>query len=332
MHTLLEQLCDRRDLTEAQAQALCTRLATEDVPPAQAGAVLGALRAKGETADELRGFVRALRALATVPALPAGDGALFDTAGTGGDGSGSLNLSTGAALLAAACGLRAVKHGNRSISSRSGSADVCEALGIPIAADGAGERLGRSGFTFLFAPAFHPALGRLAGVRRALGVRTVFNLLGPLVNPVAPPFQLVGAATPRAAELMAATLAGLPVTRAFVVHGSGGWDEPTPFGPFTCFDVRPGRVARTERDPAEAGLPRCAPGDLAGGDAAHNAAALRAVLAGEARGPHRDAVCLGAGLVLELAGAAGTLAEGVVAAAAAIDDGRAARLLESARA
>jgi anthranilate phosphoribosyltransferase len=330
MKEVIERVCNGHSLEEHEAEAVCRRLATEEVPEVQAGALLGALRTKGETAAEVRGFVRALRELATVPEIPAGEGALFDTAGTGGDGSGSINISTGAALLAAACGLRAVKHGNRSISSNCGSADVLEALGIPIGADGASDRLAKTGFTFLFAPAFHPALGKLAAVRRGLGVRTIFNLLGPMVNPVAPPYQLIGAATPAAAELMAHTMSGLPIERAFVVHGDNGWDEATPIGPYTCYDVRPGSVTKLHRDPSGDGVARCTAEDLAGGDANDNAAALRRVLEGEA-GPKRDAITLAAGLVLEVTGATPTLAEGIAAANAAIDDGRAKATLEAVR-
>ena len=184
---ILEQLLTRRDLSEAHAGALMRLLTTADMAPAMAGALLSALRAKGVTADEVRGFAGAMRALALKPALPEGVDAI-DIVGTGGDGSGSLNLSTGAALLAAACGLPVVKHGNRSISSRSGSADLIEAIGftLPLDENRAAECFVATGFTFLFAPYFHPAMKALAPIRAALGIRTVFNLLGPLTNPAAP--------------------------------------------------------------------------------------------------------------------------------------------------
>ena len=197
------------------------------------------------------------------------DRLLVDTCGTGGDGSHSLNLSTGVALLSAACGLDVVKHGNRSISSRSGSADVLEALGIPtrMGPEEAANLVEQTGFCFLFAPLYHPAMAEIMPVRRAMGVRTVFNILGPLSNPARPPYQLVGAASPELARLMAEALSGMEIKRAFVVHGSHGWDEATPMGPFMLWDVQNGAVVESERDPALLGFPACAPQDLAGGDA-----------------------------------------------------------------
>ena len=189
-----------------------------------------------------------------------------------------------------------------------------------------------TGFTFLFAPHYHPAMKAIGPVRQALGVRTLFNVLGPLTNPAAPPYMLVGAYSEAMAELMASALAGLPgVRRAFVVHGAGGWDEPTPIGPFTLFDVQggAGTVRRSTRTPADYGLATCTPQDLAGGDAAANAASLRAVLEGHDRGAHRDALCMGAALALEVAGVTATPAEGLAQARAAIDDGRAAGLLRA---
>ena len=327
MKGVLERLVSGQSLAEQEASDLLTALTAEDYPPALAGAVLAALRAKGETAEELRGFARAMRRLARRPLLPAGS-PLVDTCGTGGDDSGSLNLSTGVALLAAACGLRVAKHGNRSVSSRTGSADVLEALGLPLPlGEGeAGALLARTGFTFLFAPHYHPAMKSLAPVRRSLGIRTVFNLLGPLTNPAEPPFQLVGAFSPRAAELIAESLSGLAVERAFVVHGSDGWDEATPAGPFLLFEVRPGSVTRSVRDPADYGLGRCRPADLRGDGPAENAAALTAALSGE-RGAHRDALELGTALVLEVTGTERVARAAAARATAAIDDGRAAVLL-----
>ena len=186
---LLEHLLNRRYLAEAQAGELLLALTDASLAPAMAGALLAALRAKGVTADEVRGFATAMRRLARRPSLPPGGDAI-DIVGTGGDASGSFNLSTGASLLVAAMGLRVVKHGNRSISSRSGSADVLECLGLPMPLDeqGAGACLAATGFTFLFAPHYHPAMKEIAPVRRALGVRTVFNMLGPLTNPAEPPY------------------------------------------------------------------------------------------------------------------------------------------------
>lgn len=318
------------NLTEAEAEAALERLASGSLDPAAAGGFLAALKLKGETVEEIRGFARGMRALAVQPDVPEPlRRRAVDVVGTGGDGSGSLNLSTGAALLAAAAGVPVVKHGNRSITSRSGSADVLERLGLPMPLDAAaaGRCLERTGFAFLFAPHFHPAMKHVAPVRRALGVRTVFNLLGPLTNPVAPPYHVIGAWAEDVAARMADVLSGLPIERAFVVHGEPGWDEATPCGPFTLFDVTPGRVTRETRDPFDLGLARCEPGDLLGGDAEYNADALRAALGGE-RGAHRDALALGAALALEVSGAASGAEEALDAAERAIDDGSAVRLLE----
>ena len=329
---LLDQLLDGKSLTEAQANSLMHKLAEGDMAPALAGALLAGLRAKGETADEIRGFATAMRDLAVHPKIPEGTPTV-DTVGTGGDGSGSLNLSTGTGLLAAACGARVVKHGNRSVSSRSGSADMLECLGVPLPLheEQAVECLNATNFTFLFAPAYHPAMKAVVPVRGALSVRTVFNMLGPLTNPAAPPFQLIGAWSYAAAELMANALAGMPIERAFVVHGKPGWDEATPVGEFALFDVAPGKVTETERSPEDYGLERCAAEDLAGGDAEHNARELIRVFNGEDKGAHRDALLLGTSLVLEVQGMASDARHGVELAANAIDGGDAAAFLDRLR-
>lgn len=329
---LLQQLLERRDLSQSQAEALLAQLADPQTPAAMGGAILAALATKGVVADEVRGFAQAMRRLARRPAIPANLRAI-DIVGTGGDASGSFNISTGTALLTAACGLPVVKHGNRSVSSCCGSADVLEALGVEIPADGdrAAACLEATGFTFLFAPHYHPATRAIAPIRAALGVRTVFNILGPLVNPAQPPLHLVGAFSLEVARLMAETFQGLPIERTFVVHGAAGWDEPTPIGPFTVFDVRPGRVEVGVRSPADYGLAACSPADLAGGDAPYNARALMAVLDGEDRGAHRDCLLLGTALALEVAGEARDPREGMARAAAAIDSGAARRLLEALR-
>jgi anthranilate phosphoribosyltransferase len=238
-----------------------------------------------------------------------------------------LSISTGTALLTAACGLPVIKHGNRSISSKCGSGDVLEALGVRIPMDEAvaGRCLAATGFTFLFAPYYHPAMKAVAQARAALGVRTIFNILGPLTNPAAPPLYVIGAYSPEVARLMADAVSGMPIERAFVVHGSHGWDEPTPVGPFMLFDVHQGHVSEQVRDPRDFGLARCRNEDLAGGDAQHNARALRAALSGEDRGAHRDCLLLGAALALEVAGRTRSSREGIEAAAAAIDSGAARR-------
>ena len=328
LRPLLERLLDRRDLDEAQAESVLHALTGAELAPAVAGAVLAALRTKGVVAAELRGFARGMRALARRPALPAALDAI-DIVGTGGDASRSLNLSTGTALLVAACGVPVVKHGNRSISSQSGSADVLEQLGLklPLDESAAADCLAACGFTFLFAPHYHPAMKAIAPVRQALGVRTVFNILGPLTNPAQPPFHLIGAFSAEVAALMAETLAGLDTRRAFVVHSANGWDEPTPAAAFTVWDVRGGSIERVRRSAADFGLPDCSADDLAGGTAAHNAAALRAALRGEDRGPHRDALLLGAALALQVTGREQEPRAAVARAARAIDDGAAQRVL-----
>lgn len=324
----LDRILNGESLAESEAAALMHELAGGHMAPALAGALLAGLRAKGETADEIRGFALAMRELALHPAIPEGSPTV-DTVGTGGDGSGSLNLSTGTGLLAAACGARVVKHGNRSISSKSGSADVLEKLGMPLPLDEQAviDCLQATNFTFLFAPAFHPAMKAIMPVRNSLGVRTVFNMLGPLTNPAAPPFQLIGAFSKDAAKLMADTLAGMPIERAFVVHGEPGWDEATPVGEFVIFDVRSGTVNETTRTPEQYGLRRCNPEDLTGGDAAYNANELRRVFGGNDKGPHRDALLMGASLVLEVLGMASDAKQGVEMAAAGIDNGAAGTLL-----
>jgi len=328
---LLERVLAGESLDEPTAAAMLKTMGTGELPPALAGALLIALRAKGETASEIRGFARGMRELALKPNIAPGP--YIDIVGTGGDGSHSLNLSTGSALLAAACGVPVVKHGNRSVSSRCGSADVLEALGVTIPLDGtaAATTLAATGFTYLFAPHYHPATARVAPIRAALGVRTVFNILGPLVNPAQPPLHLIGAYSLEVARLMADTLAGLPIERAFVVHGAGGWDEPTPIGPFTVFDVRPSEVTVGARSPADYGLSQCTPGALAGGDAQYNARALEAVLTGVDRGAHRDCLLLGTALALEVAGLERQPRAGLARAAAAIDGGAARELLEGLR-
>ncbi|MGC4029112.1 MAG: anthranilate phosphoribosyltransferase [Steroidobacteraceae bacterium] len=328
MRGYLETLLEGRALSTDEARALLVGLTEAELPPALAGALLAALRAKGVTPEELRGFALGMRSLARRPAIAQTAGSV-DIVGTGGDKSGSFNLSTGAALLAAAAGLTVIKHGNRSVSSKAGSADVLEALGLPLPLDEsrAAQCLAATGFTFLFAPHYHPAMKAIGPVRSALGVRTVFNILGPLSNPAEPPFHVIGAYNEPTARLMAQAVSGLPIERAFVLHGAAGWDEPTPLGPFLLLDVRPGVVRESRRTPADYGIEVCAEDALLGGDAAFNAAALTRVLRGEERGPHRDALCLGAALALEVTGRAQDAHSAMAQAHAAIDDGRAAALL-----
>lgn len=325
---ILERLLQKEDLSEQQAEELLRKITDGSLPGELVAGLLIALRAKGETPAEVRGFAKGMRALATRPEISPGK-PVVDIVGTGGDRSGSLNLSTGSALLLAACGVRVVKHGNRSVSSQSGSADVLESLGYRLPADPAqaGKSLQATGFTFLFAPFFHPAMKTVAPVRRAMGVRTVFNLLGPLTNPAEPPFMLLGAFSESAAEMMAKTLSGMKIERGFVVHGKPGWDEATPVGAFSLYDVSPGAVTRYDRDPIDYGIARCKAEALAGGDAAYNAERLQAVLSGKEQGAHRDALILGAALALEVCGECPEMEDGIRRATEALASGKAAGIV-----
>jgi anthranilate phosphoribosyltransferase len=284
-----------------------------------------ALRTKGETADELEGFARTALEFANPVSAPA---PVVDTCGTGGDRSGTFNISTIAAIVVAGAGVPVAKHGNRAASSHCGSADLLEALGVTIDLDAAGvERsLADTGIAFMFAPMFHPAAGHAAPVRRELRVPTVFNFLGPLTNPARPAAQVVGVSDARMLPLMAEVLARRGV-RAKLFRGEDGLDELTTTGLSTVFDVRDGEVRERHLDPADLGLPRAATEDLRGGDAQESAAIARAILAGEA-GPRRDVVLLNAGAALEVAGAAGSIAEGMGLAATSIDSGSAATVLQ----
>jgi anthranilate phosphoribosyltransferase len=299
-----------------------------EATPAQMGGFLVALRLKGETADEIAGCAEAMREH-VLSVRPERDD-LVDTAGTGGDGARTFNISTAAALVAAAAGAGVAKHGNRAVSSASGSADVLEALGfeleLPV------PRIERSidelGFGFLFAPTHHPAMRHAAPVRRELATRTVFNVLGPLTNPAGARAQVVGVYAPELVETIATVLLRLGARRAFVVHGAGGVDELSPAGPNLVCEVIDGRVASREIDPLELGVPRCSAADLAGGTPEENAATVREILAGAA-GPKRDAVLLNAAGAIAAGGHADDLAEGFGLAAAAVDSGAAAERLDA---
>lgn len=325
MKHIVGKILDGERLDAEEAAELAAYLTGTELDPAVAAAALAGMRTRGETADEVRVFATSLQDKAVRPDID-DVSQVVDVVGTGGDSSGSLNLSTGAALLAAAAGAKVVKHGNRSVSSRSGSFDVLSALDLDVPWDAgrAGEVFSVTGFTYLFAPAFHPAMKSVAPVRQAMGVRTIFNLVGPLANPARAPYLVVGAFSRDAARMMAETLSGMDISRAFVVHGEPGWDEPTPVGPYHLFEVTPGDVEDRLEDPAEFGIARCQPGDLVGGDPADNAEAIRRVFNGEP-GPHRDALVLGASLALRVTGADPETA--IVAAGAAVDDGSAAGLL-----
>jgi len=320
--SLLPRLLRGESLTEAEAEAVMGHVMDGEASESQIAGLLIALRAKGESVSEIVGAARAMRLHAVAVAPRRTD--LVDTCGTGGDGLRTFNVSTSAGLVAAGAGAGVAKHGNRAVSSAAGSADVLEALGVRVdlPAERVAECIDEVGFGFLFAPAHHPAMRHAGPVRRALGVRTIFNVLGPLTNPVGARRQLVGVFDEALVEPIAETLRALGSERALVVHGSDGLDELSPCCLSTCADVTPERVVVGTVDPAALGIAPCRTEDLAGGDAAENAALLRALLDGE-RGPRRDAVILNAGAALVAAGRADDLAGGLVLAAAAIDDGRA---------
>jgi anthranilate phosphoribosyltransferase len=289
-------------------------------------AFLVGLAMKGERPMEIVGLARAMRDRA-VP-LPGARGAQMDLCGTGGDRAGTFNISSLASLVVAACGVRVAKHGNRSVSSRCGSADVFEALGVAPAAPPAlaARMIDEAGFAFLFAPVFHPSMRHAAPVRRALGLPTAFNLLGPLTNPAGPGRQVVGVPRPELTELIARALLLLGAERAWVVHGADGLDEISTVGYTKVSECRNGAVNTFYVHPSDYGLPAATVADLKGGDAAANAIIARRILAGET-GPRRDIVLLNAAAALLVAGAAGSMKEGLAKAAEAIDSGRAASVL-----
>jgi anthranilate phosphoribosyltransferase len=323
----IAQLLDGRDLDAAAAKAAMDEIMSGEATAAQTAGFLVALSAKGETADEIAGCAEAMRAH-VVPVTPVRED-LVDTAGTGGDGARTLNISTAAALVAAAAGAAVAKHGNRAVSSASGSADVLEALGFDLELEP--ERIAQSidelGFGFIFAPAHHPGFRHAAPVRRELGVRTVFNVLGPLTNPAGARAQVVGVYSPELAPVIADVLCRLGARRAFVVHGAAGIDELSPAGPNLVYEVEEGTVSSRTIDPADLGVERCAPEALRGGTPEENATAIRAVLGGEGGG-HRDAVLLNAAGAIAAAGHAEDLAEGLAIARDAVDSGAAAKRLE----
>lgn len=294
--------------------------------PAQIAGLLIGLSMKGERPAEIVGLARTMRARATP--LSRTHAPVFDTCGTGGDRAHTFNVSTVAALALAACGVRVAKHGNRSVSSKCGSADLFEALGVHIAADPATvERcLEEAGIAFFFAPTFHPSMRHAAPTRKDLGVRTAFNLLGPLTNPAGASRQLIGVPRPELTELVARSLSLLGSERAWVVHGADGLDEISTTGYTKVSECRDGAVNTFYVHPADFGLPKASPAQLRGGDAAENAAIARRVLAGE-KGAQRDIVLLNAAASLLIAERVGSIKEGIGQVAAAIDEGRAANVL-----
>jgi anthranilate phosphoribosyltransferase len=322
----LLKVMERGPLSEAEARAAFEAIMDGRAEPARLGAFLVALRMRGETVGELAVFARVMRERAT--RVDAGDPMVLDTCGTGGDGSGTFNISTLAAVVAAAAGARVAKHGNRSVSSRCGSADLLQGLGVRIDAPvpTVERSLREIGLGFLFAPALHGAMRHAAPVRRVLGVRTVFNLLGPLTNPAGARYQLLGVYDPAWVEGMALALRELGSVRAMVVHGEGT-DEIALHGETRVAELRDGTVRTYTLAPEDAGLRRAGLRDLAGGDVEANVAIARGVLRGET-GPRRDVVLLNAAAALVVAGRAADLKDGVAAAARAIDSGAAASILE----
>jgi anthranilate phosphoribosyltransferase len=324
---VVSRLLDGHDLSRADARATMHEIMAGEATPAQIAGFLVALRAKGETADEIAGCAEAMRehVLHVNPSRTD----LVDVVGTGGDGANTYNISTAAALVAAAAGAAVAKHGNRAASSQTGSADVLEVLGFRLELPP--ERIERSidelGFGFLFAQAHHPAMKHAAPVRRELATRTVFNVLGPLTNPAGARALVLGVYSPELARTLADALVRLEATRAYVVHGAGGIDELSPCGPNLVCEVEGGSVREYELDPLELGVERCEPDDLRGGDPAVNAAALRDVLGG-ADGGHRSAVILNAAGGIAAAGHAADLREGIGLAREAIDSGAAASRLD----
>lgn len=324
----LSKVLDGRNLGRDEAREVMDEIMSGGATQAQIGGFLVALRMKGETPDEIAGCALAMRSR-VLRVEPHRDD-LVDTAGTGGDGADTFNISTAAALVAAASGAGVAKHGNRAVSSASGSADVLESLGfnLELSPDRIARSIDELGFGFLYAPAHHPAMRHVAPVRKELSTRTVFNVLGPLTNPAGAPGQVVGVYAPELVPTIAHVLGQLGARRAFVVHGAGGIDELSPVGPNLVSEVVGEKVREFELDPAHVGIRRASIEDLAGGSPAENAAAIRSIFAG-AVGPKTDAVVLNAAAAIAAAGLAENIAEGATIARRSLESGNAdARLIE----
>ncbi len=326
LKALLGIVADGTALSAEQAEAAFDLIMSGDATPSQLGGFLMALRVRGETVAEITGAARAMRAKMLTIEAPAG---AIDTCGTGGDAKGTLNISTGAAFVVAACGVPVAKHGNRALSSKSGAADVLTALGVNIDADIAllTRALEEAGTCFLMAPRHHSAMRHVMPTRVELATRTIFNLLGPLSNPARVKRQVMGVFSPDWVEPLAHVLNGLGHERAWVVHGADGLDELSTTGPSKVAELNRGSVRTFEVTPEEAGLPRASLDEIKGGEAAVNADAMRRMLAGEA-GPFRDIVLYGSAAGLVVTEKADDLKAGVALAAEAIDSGRAGRVLE----
>ena len=325
----LETLLKRRNLTREEASVLMDSIVSGELGDAEIAALVVALRAKGETVDEIAGFVASLRD--KVIRVTTSHNGLVDTCGTGGDGSHTFNISTAAALVAAGAGVGIAKHGNGAMSSRCGSTDVLEALGVhTVPPDRVADVIDRAGIGFMFAPAHHPALKHAAAARKALGVRTVFNLLGPMANPAFVRRQLVGVFDGNLTETVAQVLQSLGSERVFVVHGSDGSDEVTVAGETRVTSLHDGRIDTFTFTPESVGIARADARELRGGSPAENAANISSILDG-AMGPRRDAVVLNAGFVIAVAGRAESIQEGVAMAGESIDSGRARAVLDNLR-
>jgi anthranilate phosphoribosyltransferase len=324
---VLSQLVAREDLAAEDATEAMRRIMAGEATPAQVAAFVVALRAKGETPSEVGGMAAAMLELAPRVEVPE-DGPVVDTCGTGGDRAGTINVSTLAAVVAAGAGAVVAKHGNRAASSRCGSADLLEALGVKVALqpDGVSRCLAEARIGFMFAPVFHSAMAHAAGPRKEMGIPTVFNFLGPLTNPARPTAQVVGVSAERMVPVLAGVLASRG-TAAFVVHGGDGLDELTTTGPSQLLDTRSGSVEESSFDPGSVGLAQASAGDLAGGDVGTNVAAARSVLSGE-HGPQRDIVLLNAAAALVVSGLASGWEDGLQRAAESIDSGRASGVLD----
>ena len=320
--TLIEKLVRHEDLTTEESSAVMEEVMSGRAAPATLAAILAGLAMKGERPAEIVGFARTMRAHAVKLAAPSGE--VFDTCGTGGDRSETFNISSAAAIVVAACGVKVAKHGNRSVSSRCGSADVFEQLGVNITAVPAvvERTLAEANIAFFFAPTFHPAMKHAGPIRQALGIRTVFNLLGPLTNPAGATRQIVGVPRSELTEPIARSLMLLGSARAWVVHGADGIDEISTTGHTKVSECRDGSVRTFYIHPADFGVTKSSPEDLRGGDAAQNASIVRDVLDGRS-GAHRDVVALNAGAALFVAGKAATVGDGIRIASTAIEAGAA---------
>ena len=328
LRAAFDEVLKGRSLNAAEAEGVIGEILDDVVPDALVAGFLVALKVKGEASAELTGGARALRKRARP--LNLNDGKVLDTAGTGGDGAGTFNISTAAAMVAATAGVPVAKHGNRAISGRVGAADVLERIGVKLELDAAGLKrcLEQAGCCFVFAPAYHPALARLAVLRRTLGVRTLFNLIAPLANPARPLRQLLGVSEPRLLRPMAEALAALGVVHAMVVHGNDGLDEISVCAPTRVAELKDNMIRTYDVTPEQLLGRTARPEDLAGGDPAQNAAITRRVLEGTA-GPARDVVLVNAGAAIVAAGVAADFAEGIRKAEEAIDSGAAAAKLEA---